>query len=30
MIQKANLEIFAETLLDLAKKDKNIVVVTSD
>ena len=30
MIQKANLEIFAETLLDLAKKDKEIVVVTSD
>ena len=30
MIQKANLEIFAETLLDLAKKDKQIVVVTSD
>ena len=30
MIQKANLEIFAETLLDLAKKDKNIIVVTSD
>ncbi len=30
MIQKANLEIFAETLLNLAKKDKQIVVVTSD
>ena len=30
MIQKANLEIFAETLLELAKKDKDIVVVTSD
>ena len=30
MIQKANLEIFAETLLELAKKDKEIVVVTSD
>ena len=30
MTQKANLEIFAETLLDLAKKDKNIIVVTSD
>ena len=30
MIQKANLEIFAETLLDLAKKDREIVVVTSD
>ena len=30
MIQKANLEIFAETLLDLAKKDKDIIVVTSD
>ena len=27
---KANLEVFAETLLDLAKKDKEIVVVTSD
>ena len=26
MIQKANLEIFAETLLDLAKKDKEIVL----
>ena len=30
MNQKANLEIFAETLLELAKKDKDIVVVTSD
>ena len=30
MTQKANLEIFAETLLDLAKKDKDIIVVTSD
>ena len=30
MNQKANLEIFAETLLELAKKDKEIVVVTSD
>ena len=30
MTQKANLEIFAETLLNLAKKDKNIIVVTSD
>ena len=30
MTEKANLEIFAETLLSLAKKDKNIVVVTSD
>ena len=30
MIEKANLEIFAETLLELAKKDKNIIVVTSD
>ena len=30
MIQKANLEVFAETLLNLAKKDKEIVVVTSD
>jgi len=27
---KANLEVFSETLIDLAKKDKNIVVVTSD
>ena len=30
MIEKANLEVFAHTLLDLAKKDKNIIVVTSD
>ena len=30
MTQKANLEVFAETLLNLAKKDKEIVVVTSD
>ena len=30
MIQKANLEVFAETLFNLAKKDKEIVVVTSD
>ena len=30
MIERANLEIFAETLLELAKKDKNIIVVTSD
>ncbi len=30
MTKKANLEIFAEILLSLAKKDKNIVVVTSD
>ena len=30
MIEKANLEVFAHTILDLAKKDKNIVVVTSD
>ena len=30
MIEKANLEVFAETLLNLAKKDKDIVVVTSD
>ena len=29
-IGKANLEIFASTLLNLAKKDKNIIVVTSD
>lgn len=27
---KANLEVFSETLIDLAKKDKNIVVVTGD
>ena len=30
MIEKANLEVFAETLLDLARNDKDIVVVTSD
>ena len=30
MTERANLEIFAEILLSLAKKDKNIVVVTSD
>jgi len=30
MIEKANLEVFAETLLQLAKKDKDIIVVTSD
>ena len=30
MIEKANLEVFAETLLELAKKDKEIIVVTSD
>ena len=30
MIEKANLEVFAETLLNLAKKDKDIIVVTSD
>ena len=30
MIEKANLEVFAETLLHLAKKDKDIIVVTSD
>ena len=30
MIERANLEVFAETLLELAKKDKNIIVVTSD
>ena len=30
MIEKANLEIFAEILLFLAKKDKDIIVVTSD
>ena len=27
---KANLEVFSETLIDLAKKDKSIVVFTSD
>ncbi len=27
---KANLEVFSETLIELAKEDKNIVVVTSD
>ena len=27
---KANLEVFSETLIDLAKKDKDIIVVTSD
>ena len=27
---KANLEVFSETLIELAKKDKDIVVVTSD
>jgi len=30
MIEKANLEVFAETLLELARKDKDIIVVTSD
>ena len=30
MIEKANLEVFADTLLELAKKDKDIIVVTSD
>ena len=30
MIEKANLEVFSETLLDLAKEDKDIIVVTSD
>ena len=30
MIERANLEVFANTLLELAKKDKDIVVVTSD
>lgn len=30
MIEKANLEVFAYTLLELAKKDKDIIVVTSD
>ena len=29
MIEKANLEVFAETLLELARKDKDIIVVTS-
>src|SRR5690348_16842936 len=27
---KPNLEVFAETLLDLASSDRNVVVVTSD
>jgi transketolase len=27
---KANLEVFSETLIDLAKKDKDIIVITSD
>ena len=30
MVEKANLEVFAETLLQLAKKDSDIIVVTSD
>ena len=30
IVEKANLEIFSETLLGLAKKNKNIIVVTSD
>ena len=30
IIEKANLEVFADTLLSLSKKDKDIVVVTSD
>ena len=30
LLEKANLEIFSNTLLDLAKKDKDIIVVTSD
>ena len=30
MIEKANLEVFADTLLELAKIDKDIIVVTSD
>ena len=30
IVEKANLEIFSETLLELAKKNKNIIVVTSD
>ena len=30
MIEKANLEVFAETLLDLATEDKDIIVVPSD
>ncbi len=30
MIEKANLEVFSETLLELARKDKDIIVVTSD
>ena len=27
---KANLEVFSDTLLSLAKKDRNVLVVTSD
>ena len=30
IIGKANLEVFAETLLDEAKKNSNIIAVTSD
>ncbi len=30
VIGKANLEVFANTLLDEAKKNSNIIVVTSD
>ena len=30
VIGKANLEVFAETLLDEAKKNSNIIAVTSD
>ena len=30
IIEKANLEVFAETLLELGKKNKDIIVVTSD
>ena len=30
VVEKANLEVFAETLLELGKKNKDIIVVTSD
>ena len=30
VVEKANLEVFAETLLELGKNNKDIIVVTSD
>ena len=30
IIEKANLDVFSETLLELGKKNKDIIVVTSD